>query len=308
MIGIKSIGVYIPENKIDNIIQAENFDEPPSFIKNKIGAFHLPSLTDGEETSDLAVNAVNNLLENSPLKKEQIEVIIVVTQNGDFNGLPHTSAIVQSKLSLSTNISAFDISLGCSGYVYGLSIIKSHMQEMGFKNGILITSDPYSKIIDKGNRVTSLLFGDAATATWLGEEPVFSIDRPKLQTDGSGYESLVKREYLEMNGRQVFNFAAVNVPKQVKEYLDDKHLLIDNVDLFLLHQGSKAIVDVITRRLGADKCKVPFDIVNTGNTVSSSIPLLLSKELNNKNVNKLIISGFGVGLSWATNLLERVKC
>lgn len=308
MIGIKSIGVYVPENKIDNIQQAGNFDEAPSFIENKIGAFHLPTLTVGEETSDIAVNAVNNLLETSTLKKEQIEVIILVTQNGDFNGLPHTSAIVQSKLNLSTNISAFDISLGCSGYVYGLSIIKSHMQEMGFKNGILITSDPYSKIIDKGNRVTSLLFGDAATATWIGEEPIFSIDRPMLQTDGSGYESLVKREYLEMNGRQVFNFAAVNVPKQVKDYLDDKHLPIDNVDLFLLHQGSKAIVDVITRRLGVDKCKIPFDIANTGNTVSSSIPLLLSKELHNKDVNKLIISGFGVGLSWATNLLERVKC
>jgi len=304
MIGIKAIGTYLPENSIDNIEQAARFNETEEFIKKKIGASFLPKLSDDQDTSDLAVKAVEDLLSKSQLNKNDIQAIVVVTQNGDYGGLPHTSAIVQGKLGLSNSVSAFDISLGCSGYVIGLSILKSHMQEMGFTNAILVTADPYSKIVDKNDRVTSLLFGDAATATLLSEDAIFDISRPMIQTDGSEFEALVKKDSLIMNGRKVFNFAATNVPTQIKAFLEKQEMTKDDVDLFLLHQGSGAIVDVIARKVGGDKSKFPLDIEHTGNTVSSSIPLLLSKEFESDK-NKIIISGFGVGLSWATNLLER---
>jgi 3-oxoacyl-[acyl-carrier-protein] synthase-3 len=305
MIGIKEIGVYLPQNTIDNIKQAAKFGETEAFINSKIGASVLPKLEKDQDTSDLAVKAVKNLLAKTKLEKGQIDALVVVTQNGDFGGLPHTAAIVQSKLGLQNYVSAFDISLGCSGYVYGLSVLKAHMQEMGFNNAILVTADPYSKIIDQNDRVTSLLFGDGATATLLCHDALFDIGKPVLQTDGDDFDALVKNEHLHMHGRKVFNFAATNVPKQINGFLEDRNLTVEDVDLFLLHQGSKAIVDVIARKVGGDKNKFIIDIDATGNTVSSTIPILLEKQLTQTINKKIIISGFGVGLSWATNLLER---
>lgn len=306
MIYISEISSYVPEFRIDNYKNGERFLESADFIDSKIGASELPRISGDMDTSDMAVKAVEELLAKSNVDKEDVEALVVVTQNGDFGGLPHTSALVQGKLGLRSNVSCFDVSLGCSGYVYGLSILKSHMIEMGYTNAILVTADPYSKIIDKEDRVTSLLFGDAATATLLSTEGVFSIERPMLHTDGTGDLALVKKACLHMNGRQVFNFAATKVPMQINEYLNENSLNKNDIDLFLLHQGSAAIIEVIARKLKLSKEILPGDIKQTGNTVSSSIPLLLEKYLNDKSKNKVIISGFGVGLSWATNLLMRV--
>ncbi|GGK23946.1 ketoacyl-ACP synthase III [Aliivibrio fischeri] len=307
MIYIRDIASYIPNDYIDNYKNSERFSESKDFIDSKIGASKLSRMPEGMNTSDMAVKAVESLLNKTGLNKQDIDALVVVTQNGDFDGLPHTSALVQGKLELKEDISCFDISLGCSGYVYGLSILKAHMIEMGFDNAILVTADPYSKIIDENDRVTSLLFGDAATATLLSTKGELLIERPLLSTDGSGELALVKNDYLYMNGRQVFNFAATKVPNHVCKYLEKNTLAIDDVDLFLLHQGSAAIIDVIVRKLRVSKDKVPMDIKDTGNTVSSSIPLLLEKFINDTTKENIIISGFGVGLSWATNLLRRVK-
>ncbi|MEZ9120648.1 ketoacyl-ACP synthase III [Vibrio cyclitrophicus] len=307
MIYIRDIASYIPNDYIDNYKNSERFSESKNFIDSKIGASKLSRMPEGMNTSDMAVKAIESLLNKTNLKKKDIDALVVVTQNGDFDGLPHTSALIQGKLGLKEDISCFDISLGCSGYVYGLSILKSHMIEMGFDNAILVTADPYSKIIDENDRVTSLLFGDAATATLLSTEGEFLIERPLLGTDGSGDMSLVKKECLHMNGRQVFNFAATKVPNHVTKYLDKNKLNKDEIDLFLLHQGSAAIVEVIARKLKLSIDKAPIDIKETGNTVSSSIPLLFEKYIDDPTKNNVIISGFGVGLSWATNLLRRVK-
>ena len=306
MIYINNIASYIPSDAIDNYKNAERFSEDATFIDSKIGASKLPRIPEGFNTSDMAVKAVETLLEKTELKKGEIDALVVVTQNGDFGGLPHTSALVQGKLGLRTNISCFDISLGCSGFVYGLSVLKAHMSEMGYKNAVLVTADPYSKIIDNEDRVTSLLFGDAATATLLSTQGVFAIDKPLLSTDGSGELALVKKDYLNMNGRQVFNFAATQVPADINKYLENKDLTVDDVDLFILHQGSAAIIDVIARKLRVNKEKVPMEMKNTGNTVSSSIPLLLEKYFDDTTQKNIVISGFGVGLSWATNILRRI--
>src|SRR5690606_34876431 len=114
------------------------------------------------------------------------QALVVVTQNGDGEGLPHTSALVQTKLGLSTTVAAFDVSLGCSGYVYGLAILKGLMETAGMTDAILITADPYSKVIDPTDRVTTLLFGDAATATLLSNRGEWHIHTPTFGTDGAG--------------------------------------------------------------------------------------------------------------------------
>jgi 3-oxoacyl-[acyl-carrier-protein] synthase-3 len=306
MIYINNIASYIPSDAIDNYKNAERFFEDATFIDSKIGASILPRIPEGFNTSDMAVKAVELLIVKAELEKEAIDALVVVTQNGDFGGLPHTSALVQGKLGLRTDISCFDISLGCSGFVYGLSVLKAHMSEMGYINAVLVTADPYSKIIDDEDRVTSLLFGDAATATLLSTQGAFAIDKPLLSTDGSGELALVKKDYLNMNGRQVFNFAATQVPADINKYLEKNGLSADYVDLFILHQGSAAIIDVIARKLRVNKEKVPMEMKNTGNTVSSSIPLLLEKYFDDTTKKNIIISGFGVGLSWATNLIRRI--
>ena len=309
MIGIRAVASYIPDEKLDNLQQAQKFGESASFIQDKIGALHLPIKNSVQDTSDLAVEAARALSARHGLQIEHIDALVVVTQNPDGAGLPHTAAVVQHKLKMSSRIAAFDISLGCSGYVYGLSVLRGLMEQAGLKNGVLITADPYSTVINRENRITSLLFGDAATATWLSEEPEWTFGKPLLETDGAGRDSLYVDEHheLHMNGRQVFNFAAVRVPEQINRYFEERNMQPKDVDLFCLHQGSAAIVDAIARRYPEVRERFVKDILETGNTVSSSIPLLLEKYLLGKDLNRVLICGFGVGLSWATNVLERVK-
>lgn len=307
MIGIKSIASYIPAGRIDNIAQAAAFERDEAFVLSKIGTTTLSVKDPAEETSDLCAAAVRNLLDKNPaLRLEDVQALIVVTQNGDGEGLPHTSAIVQHKLGLPTQVACFDVSLGCSGYVYGLYVIKGFMEATGLKNGILVTADPYSKIMDRNDRMTSLLFGDAATATWIGEDPVWTLGPARFGTDGSGAEHLVVREgCFHMNGRQVFNFASLKIIPHMQEVLEEAGLSLDSVDAYCLHQGSGAIVDAIAKRLGENGDRVIKDLFGAGNTVSSTIPLLLERYAFESAWQNLVMSGFGVGLSWGSAVLLR---
>ena len=308
MIGIKSIASYVPSAGLDNYAQGAKFGKDDAFILGKIGSAFLPRKDDDQETSDLCVEAVKNLFANNPqLNPDSIDALIVVTQNGDEEGLPHTSAIVQSKLGLPTTIAAFDISLGCSGYVYGLYAMKGFMEAAGLKNGLLITADPYSKIVDPEDRNTTMLFGDAATATWMGEDPAWVLGKSKFGTDGSGAPHLkVSDGTFFMNGRQVFNFALIKVPAHLQELLADSNLQPGDIDAFCIHQGSAAIVDAVARRFDEEQPeKFVKDMVETGNTVSSSIALLLEKHMFDSSWNRVAISGFGVGLSWGSAIIER---
>jgi len=307
MIGIKDIASYVPEIALDNLLRIQRFGETEEFITKKIGALKLPRMSDAQETSDMAVEAVIRLFDASKeLSREGVDVLVVVTQNGDGEGLPHTSAIVQRKLGLEKNVAAFDVSLGCSGYVYGLHILKGFMESAGLKNGILVTADPYSKIVDPEDKNTSLLFGDAATATWMGESADWLIGPALFGTDGEGEDALkTSNACLTMNGRQVFEFAAKKVAPHIKALLKKVELEEGDIDAFCLHQGSYAIVDAISRRFKDSQSKFIRDIADTGNTVSSSIPLLLQKHVMGTSMKKVVISGFGVGFSWATALLIR---
>jgi len=182
------------------------------------------------------------------------------------------------------------------------------MEAAGLKNGLLITADPYSKIVDPEDRNTTMLFGDAATATWMGENAPWQLGKSKFGTDGSGAEFLkTTNGAFYMNGRQVFNFALVKVPAHLNELLTDSGLQSSEIDAFCIHQGSAAIVDAVARRFedGSHPEKFVKDMLETGNTVSSSIPLLLEKHLLNASWKRVAISGFGVGLSWGSAIIYR---
>jgi 3-oxoacyl-[acyl-carrier-protein] synthase-3 len=310
MIGIQSIGTYIPEDRIDNRQRTEQFEVDETFLLEKTGALRLAVKADDEETSDLCCKAFYNLQSKTGLRAEEVECAVVCTQNPDHHGLPHTSAIVHAKLGLPETCPVFDISLGCSGFVYGLSIIQGFMQANAFRKGVLFTADPYSKIIDEQDKNTSLLFGDGATATLIGDTPVWRSGKFLFGSQGKESSSIrigADSGKLSMNGRAVFSFSATMVPKNITAMLAANRLTVQDVDLFALHQGSRYIIDTLRKKLDIEERKAPFVATDYGNTVSSSIPLILSDlDLDPDAGKVIVIAGFGVGLSWASTVLFKV--
>ena len=305
MIGITAIGSYIPEGRISNLERAEKFDTDAGFIENKLGITEVSVAATDERSSDMCLRALEALEAKHPLDRDRIQALIVVTQNPDTR-LPHVSSIVHGRLGLRNDCACFDVSLGCSGWVYALTLVKSLMEASGFSHGLIFTSDPYSKILDPDDKNTAMLFGDAATCTLLGEDALYDIGRWTANTDGSQGANLAERDgLLTMNGRAVFNFCATKVPKDIRLAAERNEVALEDIDRFLFHQGSKFIVDTIAARLKLPKEKVAFDIHSHGNTVSSSIPLLMEQELEARSARTILVSGFGVGLSWSSNVLFR---
>jgi len=307
MIGINNIGCHIASERVSNLEKTEKHGVTNTFIKEKIGMTSVARKQASEKASDLCVLAYDNLVEGvSESVLEDIEFLCVCTQNGDYQ-LPHTSAIVQAKLGAPKNCAAFDISLGCSGYVYSLHIAKSFMESNGLKKGLLFTSDPYSNIVDRNDKNTDLLFGDGATATFLTENPLFDVKNGVFETDGSRFDHLIKRnnEFLVMNGRGIFEFTMKAVPAIVDKCLETNGLKKEDIDLFLLHQASKYIVDNLCRRMKLEPEKTPFLIKDYGNTISSTIPMMLKNYLGDTTKQNILICGFGVGLSIGSSILRR---
>ena len=306
MIGLAQIGCYVPERKVSNLDLMEKFDTDEAFIRDKIGVIHRTRKEEEQKASDLCLKAFENLESKQNIAIEDIECCVVVTQNPDFN-IPHTSAIVHGVLGLPESCASFDISLGCSGYVYALSIVTAFMQANGMNKALLFTADPYSDIIDEEDKNTALIFGDAATVTLLDGDAKLKPLGFDFGSKGIGYKNLINQDNkLYMNGRAVFNFTASTVPISIRNLLKKLDLNKEQIDKWYFHQGSKYIVDTITARAGLDKEKVVFDMYEYGNTASSSIPLLLSKDiLYLQKGQKIALSGFGVGLSWASTILEQ---
>lgn len=309
MIGIGGVGAYIPDNRVANTERGAKAEKSAAFIHDKIGFMRLARKAADEETSDLCVKAFGALVAKVEVSLPDIDCLVVCTQNPDAHGLPHTAAIVHKKLGLGHQVAAFDISLGCSGYVYSLSAVKAFMAENGLHRGLLFTADPYSKIINPDDPDTDLLFGDAATVTLLtSDQPRLRILRGLFASNGSmGHSICVPQAggLLSMHGSNVFKFSMTVVPDQIKSYLDDIGATVDDVSLFLLHQGSRFIVENLARKLAISPEKAPFMAADIGNTVSSTIPIMLAEKFDSID-GMVIICGFGVGLSWGTLALEPI--
>lgn len=305
MLGIRAIASYIPEGRASNLTLAERFDVDEAFLAGKIGVLERAVKASDQDTSDLAYLALERLLEQQALDVRSIQVLVVVTQNPDRN-IPHVSAQLHGRAGMEESCAAFDISLGCSGYVYGLAIVRSFMQAQGLECGVLITADPYSKIINPDDRNTVLLFGDAATATLIGANPVWSIEAFSLKSRGKDWTAIhTEGGKFEMDGRSVFNFAATTIPGDLNAMLADAGITPGEVDCYILHQGSRFIVKTIADRLRQPLDKFPIEIEHCGNTVSSTIPLIAERLLHDRAAKNVVLSGFGVGLSWASCLCRR---
>lgn len=304
---VAAIGTYIPERRIDNLAErVERLAYDPDSLRTKIGILATSRKEPDQETSDLCVLAFNDLAEKlgDNLRKDEIDLIVVVTQHPDGAGLPHTSAIVHGKLGLAKGCFAFDISLGCSGYVAGLAAVTGYLMATGGKRALLFTCDPYSKSLSEDDRNTAMIFGDAATVSLIEPGNQWQIGAFDCGTDGKSHRALERdvEGVLRMEGRAVFNFCALTVPGSVKAALAKNGITKEDVDRFVMHPGSKYIVDTVAKRL-----EIPappaLDCESYGNTVSSSLPLILST-LDRAKARTVLLSGFGVGLGWATCVLK----
>lgn len=326
---IKAIAVAVPDWIVENDQISEWSGLDRTMLEEKIGVSRRRFLRHNETGTDLSVRAVNALANDNPdFDISRVRLMIVVTQNPDYR-IPHNSALLQHRIGLNSSAACFDISLGCSGYVYALSVAKGFMLAEGIDEALIVTCDPYSKCMAPRNRDVIGLFGDAATVTWLRADGLGTIGRGEFGTDGSGASHLIVRaggsaqpfahldgtdalplepgdDSLHMTGRAIFNFMMTRVPVSVDACLLKNNLIRSDIDSFVFHQASRFLLETLRDRMGLPAEQVPITLKDTGNTVSSTVPLALHilaarGRCDNATV---LVSGFGVGLSWATNIIR----
>lgn len=304
---IRSIGLYLPSTRSSNYEKAEQVGFTREFLENKLGVVSRSVMEPGETTSDLAIRAFNALVERSEFSRSEIQLLAVVTQHPDYK-VPHTAAIVHNRLELTKQCMTFDVSQGCAGYTHAVTIVTGVMDAANLHHAVLITSDPYSNKVADDDRDVSLLFGDAATATYFSRTgPGYRLVDSNFGTLPESYRCLMFRDRLEMDGPAVFKHAVQEAPPSIRELLERNQLSVDNIEIFLLHQGSKYLVEYVSRKMRVPPEKSPFEASDYGNTVSSSIPLMLQKHVDAATLKRIVLSGFGVGFSWGNNLLQLSK-
>jgi len=317
---IKQIEYYLPEQIISNADLAKEFPEwDAGKIEEKVGIRSRHVASKDETALDLAYMAGEKLL--SQIDRSTVDFLLLCTQSPDYY-LPTSACILQDKLKLRKNLGAFDFNLGCSGFVYGLGIAKGLINSNIAKRVLLITSETYSKHIhqsDKGNRS---IFGDGAAATLIEKSEEEGVHEFVLGTDGSGMNNLIVKRggmrynqtdnynnpenCLNMNGPEIFNFTLDVIPDLVKKTLEVNGLKTEEIDYFIFHQANKFMLDYLRKKLKIDPAIFYSNLLTTGNTVSSTIPIAIKDCLDNNLIkinDKIMIAGFGVGYSWGATII-----
>jgi len=335
-VGIKAMAACVPKNVSKNcdltdLIPPDEIDK----VINNIGIIEKRYVSDGVTASDLCYEAANQLLDDLNVDRDTIDMVIFMSQSPDYK-IPATAPFLQHKLRLSKKTACFDVSLACSGYIYSLSTAFAYANQEGINRVLLLDGETFTKIVSPKDKVNSPLYGDAGTATLI-EKGDYSESIFTLYTDGSGQdaikikaggarfptnnESLIStiREEgnfrtdheIYMDGLEVFNFTLKVVPSSIKEVLTLSNTLVENIDNFVFHQANKFMIDFFVKKLKIDPSKVPFSLDKFGNVSSATIPLTIVSRMKDQLTNqnkKLLMSGFGAGLSWGTAILEINNC
>lgn len=286
-------------------------------VISKTGIFKIHKVGEKETAIDLAVNVLDKFCKEYNIDKTDIDGIILVTQTPDYL-LPTSACILQDKAGLRNDILAFDINLGCSGFVNSLSIATSLINNNVIKNCALICSETYSKHIKLSNRSCSPIFSDAASMTLVEKKGISNIGPFNFGVDGSGFDNLIvkgsgardlynKKQELYMNGPEILMFTLGHLPKLIDNFLIKNKISFDEIDLFFFHQASKTVLDALKSKLNIPEDKFIYDLGNIGNTVSSSIPISLKLALKKnrlKSGDKILLIGFGVGYSSGIAFIE----
>lgn len=329
---IKAISYYTPNQVLTNEDLVREFPEwTVEKVANKVGISQRHIASANETAGDMALKAAEKLFMKNEIERNDVDFVLLCTQSPDYF-LPSTACILQDKLGLRQDIGAFDFNLGCSGFVYGLSVAKGLIAAGIAKNILLLTSETYTKYLhpkDKGNRT---IFGDAASATLISTIGFAEIGDFVLGTDGAGYEQLIVRtgaartpqalndiqydennnptssDHLFMNGPDIFTFTIERVPTMVRSLLEKSGLTKDDIHLFIPHQANLYILEFLRKKMKIEKDKYYINLANFGNIVSSTIPIALY-EANKEGLlqGNILLAGFGVGLSWGGTILKIQK-
>lgn len=325
--GARIAGVVscVPPRTVDNAYFEERFGDKVADVVKMTGVKTRRWVDPGVTTSDLCVRAADRLLDSLDWSRDSIDAVIFVSQTPDYR-LPATACLLQSRLNLRVGISALDVSLGCSGYVYGLWLAMMMAQTGAAKRILLAVGDTSSTMNDPNDRSTVLLFGDAGTATAI-ETTDDSVGNARfvLGSDGSGAEALIvpkgafrrpneaskfadyPSDTLYMDGGEVFNFTLKVVPPLILEAIAADEREVEDYDLFLLHQANAFMIKHLAKKAKLPMDKVPINVDRFGNTSSATLPLLMTDsaaEQLKASACQLLLCGFGVGLSWGAVSLQ----
>lgn len=332
---LKDIAVFFPDQVLANHELASLYPEwPAEKIFEKTGISERRIAQEGQTASDLAYGAAVSLFAQGGIAVEDVDFIILCTQAPDYV-LPTTACVLQDRLGVSQQAGAVDINLGCSGFVYGLSLAKGLIETGAARCVLLLTADTYSKYIHPMDKSVRTLFGDAAAATAIvaSEDADEAIGPFVFGTDGSGAKNLIveagmyrmpkspdtarevtdessnvrTKENLFMDGAAVMAFSLREVPKAADALLIKSGKAKEDIDFFVLHQANKFMLEALRKKLKVPQEKLPIMVENCGNTVSSTIPIALFKLHHQGRLKKghqLMLIGFGVGYSWAACLLN----
>jgi 3-oxoacyl-[acyl-carrier-protein] synthase-3 len=336
-IGISGIAAAVPRHVINNY----EFDlyfrkEDIKDVVDKIGVKERRFADENTCSSDLCYAAAEKLISSMQINRDEIDLLIFISQTPDYR-MPATSVLLQERLKLSTSTIAFDISLGCSAFLYGLTIAYSMISGGGIRKALILDGETRSKVYSLKDRKTGFLFGDAGVAALIESNEKFGRSWFSLNSDGSreslikipagGYRKMsscetVKEKIVDehgnirseeqgyMNGADVFNFVIREVPRDFNRLLEHSVVDVNTIDFFIFHQANIYINGFLAKKLKLPENKIPSTIEKFGNTSSVSIPLTIVSELKNKlsDHKRLLLCGFGVGLTWGTAIIETDGC
>jgi 3-oxoacyl-[acyl-carrier-protein] synthase III len=332
---IAQISSYLPTNILHNDELAELYPGWSSDkIHQKTGIITRHIASDTEMSSDLAFRAAQKLFETHDVSPKDVDFIILCTQTPDYF-LPTTACLLQTRLGIPTTAGAFDLNLGCSGFVYGLSIAKGLIETGAARKLLFLTADTYSKIIHPLDKSVRTLFGDGATATLIEacDRSSECIGPFLFGTDGRGASNLIveaggfrlprsaataqeqtdesgnvrSQDHLFMNGSEIVTFTLSAVTRAIKEFLVKVNSSLDDFDYVVMHQANHFMLDALRRKLKIPEEKFPVFLKDCGNTSSSTIPITLESMFNKnciKPTDRLLLVGFGIGYSWAVTEIK----
>lgn len=328
---IKAISYYLPERVVTNEELVKEFPEwSVEKVAKKVGVNSRHIAAADETAGDMAEKAALKLFEEYNIAPETIDFLLLCTQSPDYH-LPSTACILQDRLGIPTSAGAFDYDLGCSGCVYGMAVAKGLIAAGIAKNVLLLTAETYNKYLHPSDKSNRSIFGDGSAACLISTEGIAEIGEFSLGTDGSGADKLIVRtgasrhpekdgkssvdveghtrydDYLYMDGGGIFNFTLDAVPAMMKDILVKNGLQKEEVDYYVFHQANKFMLSTIRKVCTLPKERFFINLEDTGNTVSSTILIGLKQCLDAGTIHngmKVMVAGFGVGLSWAGAMLD----
>ena len=307
---VQAISTSVPKSRVSNFDLATVYGEQDTEkLVASIGVKER-RVSDGcTSTADLCYDAATNIFKNTDLCSDDVQAVIFISQTPDYQ-LPATACVLQNRLNLPKHCLAFDVNLGCSGYIYGLHLAAS-LVSTGLNNILLLVGDTISKLVEPGDRSTELLFGDAGTASIISHHHESSLAF-EFGSDGSGREHIVAKKwmpghelredfqnglYLKMNGGEVFSFTLRTVPKLVNSFIEELNLKPSEISNCFYHQANLFMLKHLLKKSGFKSEQVPVSMEKFGNTSGASIPLSICA-LPQKDYKNTLLVGFGVGLSW----------